>query len=305
MTAPLDSLPETPAPQVAGWVPSHAPIEADPVSEVLGLLQLRGTGVGHAQVGPQGLVHPEGDAYFHVVETGSVQMQAEGATPAVEATAGALVLVPRGRGHRIVARSTDGARLLTGMFRADSSVGASMLAALPSAMVVASDDGRVPHWLAVTTGFMLAEASAQTPGRAVMLARLVDLLFVQAVRHWLRAESARGSTGWVSALGDPKLVKVLGRLHAQLEHDWSVDALAQVAALSRSAFTERFVAAIGEPPMRYLARARMSVAARMLRGTVHPVAEVGRRVGYASEAAFSRKFKETFGISPQLWREPS
>jgi len=92
-------------------------------------------------------------------------------------------------------------------------------------------------------------------------------------------------------------------LHERPEHDWTIEALAQVAALSRSAFAERFVQFVGQPPMQYLTNWRMQLATNYLRNGTESIASVANRIGYDSEAAFSRAFKKSVGAPPSEWRD--
>ena len=101
----------------------------------------------------------------------------------------------------------------------------------------------------------------------------------------------------------PHVGRALALLHAKPDHPWTVDELAREAALSRSALADRFVALVGEPPMQYLTRWRLALAAQRLRSDREAIARVAERSGYESEAAFSRAFKREFGMPPAAWRK--
>ncbi|MGV7903896.1 helix-turn-helix domain-containing protein, partial [Mycobacterium kansasii] len=116
------------------------------------------------------------------------------------------------------------------------------------------------------------------------------------LRQW--AAQADSGPGWLTAAMDPRLGPVLTAVHAHPEHPWSIDELARVASLSRSALAARFTRSLGLPPAAYVAAQRLDRAADLLRETDSPVAEVGRAVGYASEAGFSRAFHRRFGAPP-------
>jgi AraC-like DNA-binding protein len=94
-------------------------------------------------------------------------------------------------------------------------------------------------------------------------------------------------------------------LHARPSEEWTAESLAREVGLSRSAFAERFVSLVGQPPMQYLALWRMHIAAQRLREGRGSVAQIGFEIGYDSEAAFSRAFKRQFGTSPATWRKQS
>ena len=148
------------------------------------------------------------------------------------------------------------------------------------------------------------EFAAANPGTDMMLAKLSELLFIEAVRGCI-AELPPEHTGWLAGLRDPHVGRALGLLHARVADPWTVDALARAVGLSRSALGERFAALLGEPPMRYLTRWRMRVAANMLRDGGQNTANVAYAVGFNSEAAFNRAFKREYGIPPAAWRRQS
>jgi AraC-like DNA-binding protein len=109
-------------------------------------------------------------------------------------------------------------------------------------------------------------------------------------------------SGWLAGLRDPTVGRALALLHAEPAADWTLDALARAAAVSRSVLAERFGRTVGEPPMRYLKLWRMQIAGRLLSDGTAKVAAVAEQVGFRSEAAFSRTFKEVMGRSPSEWR---
>jgi AraC-like DNA-binding protein len=111
--------------------------------------------------------------------------------------------------------------------------------------------------------------------------------------------------GWLAGFSDPVVGRALTLLHARREHDWSVDELAAEVGISRSAFADRFTRIMGEPPMRYLGKQRLRLAAQQLRSSHESVAKIGFEAGYDSEAAFSRAFKREFGVAPATWRARS
>ncbi|MFT3912961.1 MAG: AraC family transcriptional regulator [Anaeromyxobacteraceae bacterium] len=126
-------------------------------------------------------------------------------------------------------------------------------------------------------------------------------MFVEVVRRHLAALPA-GRTNWLAGLRDPNVGRALAALHARPAHPWSLDELAREAGLSRTVLAERFAALVGEPPMQYLARWRMQVAAGLLASTHDGMAAIAAAVGYASEAAFNRAFRKLVGVPPATWR---
>jgi AraC-like DNA-binding protein len=149
----------------------------------------------------------------------------------------------------------------------------------------------------------LAVSESRNPrvGGEAVLGRLSELLFVDVVRHYLET-LPENRTDWLAGLRDPHVGRALTALHGDPSRDWTIEALAREAGLSRSAFAERFTAFAGHPPMQYLAGWRMQLAAHMLLSGAEGVADVAARVGYESEAAFSRAFKKSLGVPPGEWR---
>ncbi|MFI0459881.1 MAG: helix-turn-helix transcriptional regulator, partial [Candidatus Thiodiazotropha endolucinida] len=138
-------------------------------------------------------------------------------------------------------------------------------------------------------------------GSTTVLSKLAELLFVEAVRRYL-ATLPEEQTGWLAGLRDVKVGKALAILHTQPAHAWTTDELASAVSMSRSAFAERFAMLVGLPPVRYLTHWRLQLAAVRLRESPRAIAQICFEVGYESEAAFSRAFKNAFGITPGDWR---
>jgi len=133
-----------------------------------------------------------------------------------------------------------------------------------------------------------------------MIARILDLLFIQILRAWAAGTDAEPN--WLAGALDPQIGVALSAVHRDPGHDWKVGELAQVCCLSRSAFAARFVARVGMPPATYLAQVRLDAATDLLRDTALPVTLIAANVGYLSEAAFSRAFKRRYGTPPARWR---
>jgi AraC-like DNA-binding protein len=148
----------------------------------------------------------------------------------------------------------------------------------------------------------LAESKSGRMGSADLLARISELMFVDVVRQYLESQPA-DRTNWLSGLRDQYVGRALMALHGDPARNWTLEALAQEAALSRSTFAERFTQFVGHPPMQYLTHWRMQLATNYLRNGTESVATIANRVGYESEAAFSRAFKKVVGTPPSEWRE--
>ncbi|MBE1878073.1 AraC family transcriptional regulator [Myceligenerans pegani] len=179
----------------------------------------------------------------------------------------------------------------------DEPLTARLVQELPDVIRVDPWDDGEPGAFGTVLRLLAHEAQTLAPGGEAVMTRLADVLVIQVLRRWLR-DSREASTGWLAALRDPHVGRVLGHLHAQPELAWSLVEMAQLAGMSRSAFAERFTGLLGEPPMRYLARWRLEQAYVALTTTTDPVAAISRQVGYGSEAAFGRAFKRHHGMSP-------
>ncbi|HEX6273139.1 MAG TPA: AraC family transcriptional regulator [Polyangiaceae bacterium] len=177
-----------------------------------------------------------------------------------------------------------------------------LLEALPALLIMDVRGKPSADWVKSSFRFAAQEVAAGRPGAQTVLARLSELLFIEAVREHLERLPQSG-TGWLAALRDPALARSLSAIHGRVGEPWTADALAAEARLSRSAFAERFGQVLGQPPLTYLTRWRMQIAARRLRDTQHGIAAIAAEVGYESEATFSRAFKREMGIAPGRYRQ--
>lgn len=302
---------------------------SDVLSEVLKLIRLRGELVYSAQLGePWGIRFLPGPAsHFHFVEEGAAWVIPPEGEP-LRINTGDLVLLPHARGHSLVdsldtpaeaidvlathgfnsddlTLRVDGdgptTRLVGGFFGFEGSALPAVISALPAVVHIPRSDAGAPPWLAAISHFLVDEARVPDPGSSLMISRLIDLLVIRALRSWASTQTHR--TGWLAGLGDERISRALTAMHADPFRRWTVNDLAEVALMSRSIFAQRFAATVGEPPLHYLARWRMNIAADLLRGGGMKVTEAAQRVGYASDAAFSRAFKAHFGYAPSEARD--
>jgi AraC-like DNA-binding protein len=156
-------------------------------------------------------------------------------------------------------------------------------------------------WIAQFIRFAVAEAAQDHAGRESVLTRLSELMFIDVVRRYLETLPSQQS-GWLAGLRDPFVGKALSLIHARPSHGWTIEELAKEVGQSRSVLAERFSALVGLPPMQYLAKWRMQIAAELLSSSNTNMASIAARVGYESEAAFSRAFKKIIGVAPSAWR---
>jgi AraC-like DNA-binding protein len=264
---------------------------------------------------------------YHLLIEGSCWATLDGEEP-IRLSAGDIIVLPHGDTHVLAtspgmrktpemsmyAYPKDGmlptrisvggeggepAHFVCGFLACDSRPYNPLLTALPRVIVVKDHaSGALGAYFRAA----LAESKSSRMGGAELLGRISELMFVDVLRRHLEALPS-DRTNWLSGLRDQYVGRALMALHAHPARDWTLEALAQEAALSRSAFAERFVQFVGQPPMQYLSNWRMQLATNYLRLGTESIAAVAGRVGYESEAAFSRAFKKAVGSPPSEWRE--
>ena len=173
-----------------------------------------------------------------------------------------------------------------------------LLAALPRLMHVRS---MVDGWHGGFINQLTHESRLGRPGADCVLTRLAELMFIEVLRRYLE-DLPPGQTGWLAGLRDEVVGRALSLLHARPAHHWTLESLARESASSRSNLAKRFGDLVGQPPMQYLGKWRIQVAANLLVQSGAKVASIGSEVGYDSEAAFSRAFKKATGLAPGAWR---
>ena len=202
---------------------------------------------------------------------------------------------PRNDGSGDQAEPTE---FVCGFLGCDSRPYNPLLTALPRVFRVSDSAGSLASYVR----FALAESKDQRIGGASVLNRLSELMFVDVIRRYLETLPP-DRADWLAGLRDPFVGRALAALHRTPARDWTIELLAREVALSRSALAERFTQFVGAPPMQYLTNWRMQLAANHLLSGTENVAAIANRVGYESEAAFSRAFKKAVGIPPSEWRK--
>jgi AraC-like DNA-binding protein len=176
-----------------------------------------------------------------------------------------------------------------------------ILSGLPPVVRVNIRTDRSGHWLESSILHLVEEAASGRVGSEAMLAKLSEALFVDTLRRYVSGMPEQ-QTGWLAGTRDPIVGKSLALLHGRIAHPWTIANLADEVGISRSALVERFARYLAEPPMTYLTRWRLQLAARSLEKTSRGVAEIAGDIGYESEAAFNRAFKREFGQPPGRYR---
>jgi AraC-like DNA-binding protein len=175
------------------------------------------------------------------------------------------------------------------------------LRVFPPVFVVRPPEGPAADWVRANVAYALDRSGELSSGDGIVMSRLPELLLVEVLRLHL-ASAPAADRGWLAALQDPVLRPAMSLLHSHPAQRWTVSALAEHAAVSRSVLDSRFREVLGRSPIRYLTEWRMHLAEDLLATTDLGVGAVARRVGYDAEEAFSRAFKRAHGESPTVWR---
>ena len=306
--------------------PRSLPPASDPLAEALHLLRLTGTLFCRSELtAPWGIELPpiEGCMMFHLVTAGRCWLDMEGEKPHL-LQHGSLALVPRDTGHRLLSDldataeplfdipverlseryeilrhggGGDPVQLICVVVRYDRVAAEHLIALLPKVIQIHTWDEDESGWLQNTLRFIAREAKELRPGGETVITRLADVLVIQMIRYWIDS-APEADKGWLAALRDEQVGKALVALHREPGREWTVESLARVASMSRSAFSARFTHLVGETALRYVTQWRMRLARTHLRETSEPLSVIADRVGYDSEAAFCRAFKRVFGVSP-------
>lgn len=305
----------------------------DPLADMLRGLRLEGADYTRSEVAaPWAFAFPQrDDAYFHFIAGGGAFVRVDDRAGQgegwLELAAGDAVLLPRGSAHVLASapcanaapfphqacrpicrdladlQACDGAGthlLFSGTMRFNLSGLHPLMRMMPPVMhatALMKNEKPILHLLDAIG----CELHMNRVGASSIVTRLADVLAAQIIRAWV--EHGCGSArGWIEAVRDPEIGRVLAAIHARPESPWNVPELARMMGASRSKFAGRFTAIIGQPPARYIAELRMDLARQWLRHDRLRVAEVAHRLGYESEAAFSRAFKRSTGTAPSHLR---
>lgn len=289
----------------------------DPLSEVISLLRPRTvfskiiSGAGRWGVRYSAFDQPS----FCTVLEGSCLLKVEG-QEAIALEAGDFVLMPATPGFTMtgfepvtperinpkVAPSPTGevrhgrrggrpdVRMLGGYFLFDAPDAPLLVSLLPVLLHVRGSDS-----LSILVRLVREESLGQRPGREHVLAKLVEVMLIESLRS---TTGQNAPAGLLRGLADTRLAAAMRLMHGDPARAWTVEELAKKAALSRSAFFERFTRSVGLPPMEYLLAWRMALAKDILRSSDVAIATVAERVGYGSASTFSTAFSRYVGLPP-------
>ncbi len=268
---------------------------------------------------------PSSVVAFHYVIDGQMLVQVAGTRPVV-VRAGEMVLLPRNDPHLLASQAgvppanpdPPVQRVEGGLLRMMYGGGGEptrlvcgfvgsevrhppLLEALPTAFTLDIKDKSCAEWIAASFRYAAQEVASGRAGSETVLAKLSELLFVEAVRHYAETQPA-DRRGWLAGLRDPAVGRALALMHGDVARPWTTEQLAGEVHLSRSAFAERFTHLVGMPPIAYLTDWRMQLAAARLRDTPRAIGHIAGELGYESEATFTRAFKRAVGVAPGRYR---
>jgi len=275
------------------------------------------------------LAPARGRTRFHLVRQGHFWVTLPGREP-VKLCEGEIVIVPNGSGMVMsgapkakpvpiteilktgalregVFRYGTGSRqtrLLCGFFQFDEAVNHPVLASLPELFIIRPMDLGAEPWTAATLRMLAMEADLNEQGTTGILARLLEILFIQIVRRMMSGLD-ENTNGFIAALADAQLSKALQAIHKEPHVAWKISDLAKLAGMSRARFADRFAAVVGVPPIGYLTTWRMMKARALLVNSTLDMAEIASRCGYASVPSFSNRFTRLFKIGPGEFRRTS
>jgi len=232
-------------------------------------------------------------AHVCLLQKGQLHIQSAD-QPAVIMEPGDVVLLPHDSSALNLTAADGPATVAICRFWFDAGSFRAMLFALP--WLIHIRQAEAAQWSEGLLHFMLIEANDVQPGGALMVSRLIDLTVIRILRTWVQQGAA---SGWLGGLSDARIARVLKAIHEQPRQQWRIDALANMAGMSRSSFCERFSALVGRSPLRYQNEWRLTLAKTMLSTQSSRISDIGFAVGYESEAAFSRAYKAFFGRSPR------
>ncbi len=312
----------------------------DALASLLETVHLSGSLYFRSELGaPWGMEIPGSDtAQFHVIRRGRCWLLPAGTSEfePLRLEAGDIVVLPHGsthiladepdtsivsleelilchldepkeasdRTHMRFGGDGDLTTLICGYFKFDPGTAHPLLSVLPSVLYLRGEGGRARSWLESSLDLIADEVTAGRPGGEALVNRLTEALFIQVIQTYIE-DLEHPDPNWLAGLRDFQIADALGLIHGEVDEPWTVGTLAARVGMSRSAFSARFRALVGEPPLQYLTRWRMQVAANHLQENRLTLSEIAEGVGYQAEASFSKVFKRFLGVAPGTFRQQS
>ena len=313
----------------------------DALSEALKAVHMTGAIFYHAEcTAPWGFRVPPLNKVAHILAPGterlvSYHLVTEGratvniAETEVMIEAGDILVLPPGEGHTVFNGSPanfvdsgesigrflagdlktmrlggggEATRFVCGYFGSERHADKLFLAGLPKFIKINLRGDPTGEWLESSVRHLVSEAASGRPGQTILLSKMAEALFIETLRRYMN-ELPPEKIGWLAGARDPVVGAVLAALHREPGRHWTLDELANESAASRTVVAERFNRFLSEPPLTYLARWRLRLAARLLKTTRSTVLQIASEVGYESEAAFNRAFKRELGVPPGQFRK--
>jgi AraC-like DNA-binding protein len=299
---------------------------SDVLTTVLNALQFEGKVFCYTKLTAPWALRLKREAYaqFHFFERGEGWIELEETGAETKAGSGDLVIVPHGVPHIMrddsktkavnveqllpcrdvltLRHGGGGSETTTvcGAFTFENQIGNPILRLLPDLIHVPRE--KIHSGLEPVLQLLSHEAQNPREGSGSIIGHLTGIMFVQAVRTWIESQP-QGHGGWLGALRDKQIAAALNLMHQKPNEAWTIARLASEVGMSRSPFATKFTSLVGEPPLAYLTKWRMHLAAGYLRENQISIREVAERVGYESQASFTNAFKRSFSLPPREYKE--
>lgn len=273
---------------------------------------------------PWGMDVPKGPfAQFHIVTKGQCILRTK--NESIQLFRGDIIVFPFGASHwlandensqlhngqEVVESILSGksifegnnisTNLVCGHFEFDRNIDHPFIKELPTMIKIEESDINQFHWLKNITNLVINEAEKEQSGSNIIVNKLGEILFIHTLRAFIERNKLK--SGFIAAIQDYRMSKVLKAIHTSPSNDWHLEKLAQIAGMSRTSFTNRFKMLVGETPFNYLTQWRILQAKELLTENDLSVGEIALQVGYQSEAAFNRVFKKRVDQTPLKFRQ--